>query len=67
MNWTNLSLAYDILNEGSRRIQLFTSINNIFDQMPPITPNTGVTGSQSDAGSYDTLGRRYQVGVRFSY
>jgi outer membrane receptor for ferrienterochelin and colicin len=67
MNWTNVSLSYDILNEGTRRVQLFGAVNNIFDTNPPITPNTGVTGAQSDAGVYDVLGRRYQVGLRFSY
>jgi iron complex outermembrane recepter protein len=67
MNWTNISLSYDILNEGTRRVQIFGTINNIFDKNPPVTPNTGVTGAQSDAGVFDVLGRRYQVGLRFSY
>jgi outer membrane receptor protein involved in Fe transport len=67
MDWTNLSVSYEVWSRDTARVQLFATVNNLFDQDPPIVPNSGVQSTQTNSTLYDVLGRRYQVGVRFSY
>jgi outer membrane receptor protein involved in Fe transport len=62
-------------SDGGRDIEIFGVINNLFDRAPEIAPpiTTG-PGANSGGGSnitnptfYDSLGRRYRVGVRFRF
>ncbi len=60
----NINAQYDILKSGSRSLQVFGVINNLFDRDPPPAPSSfGPTNNVL----YDVLGRTYRVGLRFSY
>ncbi len=51
-------------------VQLYGSIDNFFDTPPPVTAGTNAStngASTVSAGTYDTLGRMYHAGIRFSY
>jgi outer membrane receptor protein involved in Fe transport len=51
-------------------IQLYGSIDNVFDTPPPTTVGTNASTnglSTTAPGTYDTLGRMYHAGIRFSY
>jgi outer membrane receptor protein involved in Fe transport len=76
INWM-LSGSYNfgMDSDGGRDIEIFGVINNLFDRAPEIAPpiTTG-PGANSGGGSnitnptfYDSLGRRYRVGVRFKF
>jgi iron complex outermembrane receptor protein len=60
----NMNAQYDIIKSGSRSVQLFGAINNLFDKDPPIAPSSfGPTNNVL----YDVIGRTYRAGVRFTY
>ncbi|WP_404713411.1 TonB-dependent receptor plug domain-containing protein [Sphingomonas sp. MMS24-J13] len=60
----NINAQYDIIKSGSRSVQLFGAINNLFDKDPPVAPSSfGPTNNVL----YDVIGRTYRVGVRFTY
>ncbi len=50
--------------------QIFLGANNLFDEEPPLLitglPND-VTGTETDAGTYDAIGRRFYAGVRIKF
>ena len=62
--YTDLQLTYQL-----GKAQLYFGVNNLLNTAPPLIP-TGLagkyTGVETDAGTYDAIGRRYYVGVRFS-
>jgi iron complex outermembrane recepter protein len=62
--YTNVSAAYDFETRGGT-FQLYGTINNLFDQEPPLLPTTlaGV-GYPTIPGLYDLNGRYFTVGVR---
>jgi outer membrane receptor protein involved in Fe transport len=50
--------------------QVYLGANNLFDKEPPllITGLPGdVTGAETDAGTYDAIGRRWYAGVRVKF
>ena len=50
--------------------QVFLGANNITDEEPPsiISGLPGdVTGTETDSGTYDAIGRRYYAGVRIKF
>jgi outer membrane receptor protein involved in Fe transport len=50
--------------------EVFVGANNLFDEEPPpiITGLPGdVTGTETDAGTYDAIGRRWYAGVRMRF
>ncbi|CAM3736068.1 TonB-dependent receptor domain-containing protein [Roseateles saccharophilus] len=59
--------------QGSYKLgkaQLYAGVNNLFNtKAPPIISGLpgNTTGAETDAGTYDAIGRRYYVGVRMSY
>ncbi len=53
----------------TKTTELFLGIDNAFDvKAPPIISGLpgNDTGAETDAGTYDAIGRRYNVGIRFS-
>jgi iron complex outermembrane receptor protein len=51
-------------------IQFYGSVDNFFDTPPPTTVGTNAStngASTVSAGTYDTLGRMYHAGIRFTY
>ena len=50
--------------------QLYLGINNLFDREPPPVINGlpgDSTGTETDAGTYDPIGRRWYAGVRVKF
>ncbi|MBT0670455.1 TonB-dependent receptor [Novosphingobium profundi] len=58
----DLSGEMTVFDRGSDKIVLYGSVQNLFDQDPPIT---GVGGYGTTRSLYDTIGRVYTMGVRF--
>ena len=50
----------------NEHVQFYTSINDVNDAPPPLTP-TAVGGSGTNTQLYDGLGRVYQAGIRVNY
>lgn len=66
---TDLNLSYDMEMAG-HNVGLYANVTNLLDRAPPQTPTTpnfvgGTNGP--NAGTYDTLGRRWVVGVNVSF
>ena len=64
--YVDLQLTY----EPAEAYQVFLGANNLFDEEPPplITGLPGnVTGTETDAGTYDAIGRRWYAGVRVRF
>ena len=67
--YADLNLRYEWeLSQGY--IELFGNINNLFDEDPPVTPSFGLFGgssNQTNSGLFDLLGRRYTLGLRYTF
>ncbi|MBL4815988.1 TonB-dependent receptor [Shewanella sp.] len=67
------SVTYHDLNVAYQpwdMAEFYIGVNNLFDQEPPklITGLPGSnTGTETDAGTYDPIGRRYYAGVRLTF
>ena len=64
------SRTYVDLNAGyhiTPQIELFTSIDNVFNVKPPLTPNAITAPSYAGSIFYDRFGTFYQGGVRFRF
>ena len=67
------SVTYHDLNVAYQpwdMAEFYVGVNNVFDQEPPklITGLPGSdTGTETDAGTYDPIGRRYYAGVRLKF
>lgn len=64
----NLRLGYDI-TQGNGQWELFANVQNLFDRDPPKAPASfsGWIGAQHTNGLFDQLGRRYVLGLQYSY
>ena len=54
----------------AKMVQYYLGIDNAFDtKAPPLISGLpgNVTGAETDAGTYDAIGRRYYVGVRVKF
>nr|WP_315221208.1 TonB-dependent receptor [uncultured Duganella sp.] len=61
--YNDFQFTYDL----KKSIQLYLGINNAFDaKAPPIISGLpgSTTGTETDASTYDPIGRRYYVGLR---
>lgn len=64
--YTDVTLRYEIESIG-QGVELYTTINNLFDQDPPIMGNLSVLPSQSNGAIYDLVGRMFTFGVRAKF
>lgn len=64
---TTVSAAWKIMDEGSRSLEAYGVINNLFDVDPPVAPYTFIFGSPASASVHDVIGRRFTLGLRFKY
>ena len=60
----NLAAQYNIVRgDDGRNVQVFGSINNLFDRDPPLAPG----GNGMNPVYFDQLGRYFRGGVRFRF
>ncbi len=62
--------AYVDVNASYRitpNVQLFTSIDNLFNKAPPLTPNAITAPSYASSSFYDRIGRFMTFGARFNF
>ncbi len=65
--YTDVTLGYK-LPVAKRAFELYLTVNNLFDQDPPITPNGSAASPRAANGAfYDLIGRYYSLGLRFSF
>ncbi|MBP9736146.1 MAG: TonB-dependent receptor [Rhodoferax sp.] len=65
VTYLDLQTTYSI----NKKSQLYFGIDNLFDKKaPPIISGLpgNSTGTETDAGTYDPIGRRFYVGLRYS-
>ncbi len=60
--YTNLGVTFDLIDDGSKKVELFANVYNLFDVMPPPYWN-----GNNNTVYYDAVGRRYRMGVRVTY
>jgi outer membrane receptor for ferrienterochelin and colicin len=60
----DLNASYNLQVANMKQFQVFGSISNLFDKTPPFTGG-GISGAS--AGSHDTLGRSYRMGIRTQF
>jgi len=60
--YTNVGLTFDFIADGSRKVELFGNVSNLFNVRQP-----GFWDGNSNAVYYDNIGRRYRMGVRASF
>lgn len=65
--WTyvNLNASVAVWKQGDQKIEVFGSINNLFDKDPPA--NAPSSFGPTNNVLYDVLGRAYRVGARFKF
>ncbi|MBO9581458.1 MAG: TonB-dependent receptor [Sphingobium sp.] len=60
--YTNIGASFDLIKTGSRKLQLYGNITNLFDVMPPPLWN-----GNNNSVYYDVIGRRYRMGIRYDF
>jgi hypothetical protein len=60
----SLNASYNLSIPSMKQVQVFGSINNLFDKSPPFTGG-GISGAT--AQYHDTYGRAYRFGVRLQF
>lgn len=56
--------------QPTEQYQVYFGVNNLFDKEPPLLISgipSDVTGTETDAGTYDAIGRRMYAGVRLKF
>lgn len=65
--YTDLTLMNDFAM-GDGNLQVFFTVNNLFDKEPPLIPSTLPSSTPVTLiGVYDHIGRAYTAGVRFNF
>jgi outer membrane receptor for Fe3+-dicitrate len=62
LNWSG---SYDFRQQENSALQLFWSVNNLFDEDPAVAP--GGNAYPTNPVFFDTIGQRVRVGVRLSF
>jgi outer membrane receptor protein involved in Fe transport len=57
--------SYDLALQSDTEMQLFWAVQNLLDEEPPIAPGGNVY--PTNPVFFDTIGRRYRIGARFSF
>jgi hypothetical protein len=65
--YTDFTIGYTPPTLGGK-MELYATVNNLFDKDPPITPNGANTTPRAANGAlYDFIGRAFTAGVRFNF
>jgi iron complex outermembrane receptor protein len=65
-SWWNGQIAYNSETSNGATWSVNFSVQNLFNKLPPVTPG-GSTGAQGVNNQYDIYGRRYNLGVNYSF
>lgn len=65
--YLNGSLQYTVFDQAGHRIQLYGTMNNVFNQAPPIIVSNFIAPIATNPVQYDVIGRTFLAGVRFKY
>jgi outer membrane receptor protein involved in Fe transport len=66
--WFNGQIGYNGETSNGAAWNVTFNVQNLFDRNPPIIASYGSRGgSQTVSDDYDTLGRRYQLSVNYSF
>jgi outer membrane receptor protein involved in Fe transport len=71
--YVNLALSYAVPfgSDPDDAVELFGSVENLFDKAPPVAPGGGVaagaTAYPTNPVFFDTFGRRFRVGTRVRF
>ena len=67
MGYTDMTLRYTI-PRGDGKIEIFGTVNNLFNKQPPIIPGiTAGVNLPTNISVYDVVGRAFTAGVRFKF
>ncbi|NRF70071.1 TonB-dependent receptor [Aquincola sp. S2] len=64
--YTDAQLTYRM----GKSAQFYFGVNNLFNTKPPLIPSGlpgNDTGVETDGGTYDAIGRRYYLGLRYAF
>jgi outer membrane receptor protein involved in Fe transport len=61
--YTTLSARYEFPTRNERNWEIFATVNNLFDEDPPLAPGAYPTNS----AFFDQVGRFYRVGLRADF
>ena len=62
-----LNASYNLIDDGNRRLQAFTTINNVLNKRPSLLGVAAGNITNDGLQLYDTVGRFFRVGLRFQY
>ena len=65
--YVDLSASYRIADLDSGRVVLFGKVDNVFDTPPELVAENANSNRGTNVSLYDTIGRSFRLGVRFSY
>jgi len=69
--YVGLAMSYEIpMGSKDRNVELFGTVDNLFDKKPPVAPGGGGLGGSNYPTNpvyFDTFGSRYRMGVRVHY
>jgi outer membrane receptor protein involved in Fe transport len=67
--YTNLRASYGNALDNGMRYEIYGNVSNVFDRDPPLAPLLfGLLGSYpTNPGLFDTLGRRFTLGVNLRF
>jgi len=71
--YVNLAMSYEIPigSEGGDSVEVFGTVENLFDKKPPIAPGGGVsigaTAYPTNPVHFDTFGMRWKMGMRVKF
>jgi outer membrane receptor protein involved in Fe transport len=60
--YTTIGASFDVLKQGSRKLQAYATVVNLFNVNPPPYWN-----GNNNSVYYDNVGRRYRFGLRYNF
>jgi outer membrane receptor protein involved in Fe transport len=65
--YLNLTAQYALIDKGSEQLEATINVRNLFDTNPIIGFATATSASPIGLGGFDTIGRAYNLGLRFKF
>lgn len=68
--YTDLNLSYRHELRNGSSVEIYGNLTNVFDEEPPLAPYYSVflaRPQQTNSELFDALGRRYAVGLRYTF